>query len=458
MKVTLVNPHYEEPEVLKKLGLPSIPLGYAIVAAMIEKAGYEVEVIDAFGEKLNTAQTIERLKASKPDITGITCVTCNVDIAKEIATAARNFSMVVMGGTQPSLDPASVVDYCDYVVVGEGEETFPELLAASDKKQVKGILFKKNGEIIQTPPRPVKENLDEFPFPARHLFPMDCYKQFGVMLLGTMLTSRGCPRGCVYCTISQLFPRWRARSPKNTVDEMELLVKEYGCKGISIVDEDFLISKERAERIAEEIMRRKLKVWWGMQTRASNLSQPDLALLKKMRKAGCEFALFGVESARVETMKKLNRDLPHQVIFNAFNLCKKAGMRTAASSIICFPGEVEEDALYTIDFIKKLDPSYVFFGVPTPFPGTKFHKACVEQNLIKEKNLLKYTIMSPILATEKISLEKAGELLNKAYRSFYFRPTYLLRRMFYEIRKLDWDTLKGFMVWSIQSFFKSLKW
>lgn len=456
MKITLVNPHYEEPQVLKFLGLPSIPLGFACVAASLEQAGHEVKVIDAFGEKLTTEQTIARLRASAPEVTGISCVTCNVDIGRQIAKAAQDFSMVVVGGTHPSLIPESVTDVCDVVVVGEGERAFPELVTCKSLHDVRGLVFRENGQIIRTPKRPPITDLDSVPFPARHLFPMDCYKQFGVMALATMLTSRGCPMKCSYCTISQLFPAWRGRSPKNVVDEMELLVKDYHVKGISLVDEDFLYDVDRADRICDEILRRKLKMWWGMQTRADRL--PDLPFLKKMRRAGCEFALFGIESVSEQTMKDLNRHLSVDAIVRAFKVCKEAGMRTAGSAILGFPGETEADALATVRFVKGLDPSYVFFGVPTPFPGTVFHEQCEEKGWIKERNLLKYTIMSPIIETEQISLTTAAKILHQAYRSFYFRPRYLVRRMIYELSRLDIDTLKGFMKWSMAAFFDTKRW
>lgn len=456
MRVTLVNPHYEEPQVLKFLGLPSIPLGFACVAASIEQAGHHVTVIDAFGEKLNTKQTIDRLKETEPEVTGISCVTCNVDIGREIGQAAKNFSTVVFGGTHPSLNPESVFDVCDVVVIGEGEEAFPELLSGKDWHEIQGIVFIENGEVLCTPERPQIVNLDSVPFPARHLFPMDRYKQFGVMALATMLTSRGCPMRCSYCTISQLWPIWRGRSPNNVVDEMELLVKEYHVKGISIVDEDFMFDPERVEKICDEILARGLKFWWGMQTRADHL--PDVSLLKKMTAAGCEFALFGIESVSEETMRGLNRSLSVDTISYAFEVCKKAGMRTAGSAILGFPGETIEDAKATIKFVKEMAPDYIFFGVPTPFPGTAFHRECERNGWIKERNLLKYTIMSPIIETEQISLKDAAKILHKAYRSFYFRPHYLAKRIFYEISRLDKETLSGFIRWSLKGFFDTKRW
>jgi radical SAM superfamily enzyme YgiQ (UPF0313 family) len=129
MRVTLVNPNYDEPRVLKFLGLPSIPIGLGCLAACIENAGYDVTVVDAFGFKYSVEQTIEEVKKTKPDITGISCVTCNVDYGIKIAQEVRKFSKVIMGGTHPSLVPESVVDFADVVMYGEGEETILEVLS-----------------------------------------------------------------------------------------------------------------------------------------------------------------------------------------------------------------------------------------------------------------------------------------------------------------------------------------
>jgi anaerobic magnesium-protoporphyrin IX monomethyl ester cyclase len=456
MRVTLVNPNYDEPRVLKFLGLPSIPLGLGCLAACVENAGYEVTVVDAFGYKYSVEQTIEEVRKTKPDVTGISCVTCNVDYGIKIAQEVRKFSKVLMGGTHPSLVPESVVDYADVIMYGEGEETILEILSGKDIHEIDGVIFKENGNVIKTPKRKPIENLDTVPFPARHLFPMHKYRQFGTMLFATMLTSRGCPMRCDYCTISHLFPEWRGRSPENVVDEMELLVKQYNVKGISFVDEDFLVDPERAHKICDEIERRKLKLWWGIQTRVDRI--PNVDTLKRFNAVGCECLLFGVESSKEKTMKNLNRFISNNLFFEAVRKGKESGMRVAVSSILGFPGETVEDVKNTINFVMKLNPDYVFFGVPTPFPGTRFYHQCKENDLIKENNLLKYTIMSPIVETELISLKELRKLLNHAYRRFYFRPLHMAKRMLYEFKKLDRDTLKSFVKWSFGGFMDSKRW
>ncbi len=456
MKVTLVNPNYDEPRVLKFMGLPSIPIGLAYVAAALEIAGHEVKVVDAFGFKYSVQKTVEEAMKTNPEFIGISCVTCNIDYGKQIAQKLRTHYPVAIGGTMPSLEPDTVVDYADYVMYGEGEKTFVELLSGKNPEEIDGLMFKKDGRVIKTNPRMPEEDLDTIPFPARHLFPMHKYKLFGPMSMATMMTSRGCPMACDYCSISHLFPSWRGRSAKNVVDEMEFLIAQYKVKGISFVDEDFLVDLPRALEICDEIERRKLRVWWGMQTRADRV--PDLEVMKRFYRAGCECLLFGLESVQEKTMKNLNRDISNDLFFRAVKLGHDSGMRVAVSSILGFPGETIADAKATIKFVLKLDPDYVFFGVPTPFPGTRFFDSCEKEGLIKEKNLLRYTIMSPIIETEKISLEDSKKILNYAYRKFYFRPIKMLKRIISEVKKLDKETFKGFFKWTFGGFFDSKKW
>lgn len=456
MRVTLVNPNYDEPRVLKFMGLPSIPIGLAYVAATIEQAGHKVKVIDAFGYKYDVKKTVEETLKTNPEFVGISCVTCNIDYGKLIAKHIRKQVPVAIGGTMPSLDPKAIIRYADYVMCGEGEITFVELLSGKDPEQIDGLMFRKNGKIIKTNPRTPEKDLDKIPFPARHLFPMHKYKLFGPMSMATMMTSRGCSMACNYCSISQLFPSWRGRSAKNVVDEMEFLINQYKVKGISFVDEDFLVDLPRALEICDEIERRKLKVWWGMQTRADRV--PDLNTMKRFYHAGCECLLFGIESVQEKTMKNLNRDISNHLFFRAVRLGRASGMRVAVSSILGFPGETIKDAKATIDFVMKLDPDYVFFGVPTPFPGTRFYESCESQGLIKEKDLRRYTIMSPIIETKEISMQDGTKLLNYAYRKFYFRPIKMIQRVVSEIKKLDKDTFQGFFKWSIGGFFDSKKW
>ncbi len=456
MRVTLVNPNYDEPRVLKFMGLPSIPIGLAYVAATLEQAGHEVKVVDAFGFKYNVEKTVEEAIKTDPEFIGISCVTCNIDYGKQIAEKLRARFPVAIGGTMPSLEPDTVVDYADYIMYGEGEKTFVELLSGKDPEEIDGLMFKKDGKVIKTNPRIPEENLDSIPFPARHLFPMHKYKLFGPMSMATMMTSRGCPMTCNYCSISHLFPSWRGRSAKNVVDEMEFLIEQYKVKGISFVDEDFLVDLPRALEICDEIENRNLKVWWGMQTRADRV--PDLETMKRFNRAGCECLLFGIESVQEKTMKNLNRDISNDLFFRAVKLGRASRMRVAVSSILGFPGETIADAKATVNFVLKLDPDYVFFGVPTPFPGTRFYESCKQEGLIKEKNLLRYTIMSPILETEEIKLADGKKLLNYAYRKFYFRPIKMLQRVVSEVKKLDKETFKGFFKWSFDGFFDSQKW
>ena len=460
MRVTLVNPDYPIPENLKYLGMPGIPLGLGYIASMLLEAGHQVSVVDGFGELLSVPETIERVRETDPEVVGISCVTANVDWGKEIARALRPQARVFIGGVEPSIHPLWVVDECDVVVQGEGEHTVLELLSGKDWSDILGITYRdpQTGQIVQTPPRPQIEDLDALPLPARDLFPLHSkrYRMFGTVPFGTISSSRGCPMGCVYCATSRLYTRWRGRDPIRVVDELELLINEYDTRMVAFVDEDVMFDAERVDRICDEVLRRKLRLYWGIETRVDRVR--DLDLMRKLARAGCGFVFFGVESVSQKTLQSMKKRIVPTDTERAFQLCRQAGVRTVASTIIGYPGEDEADAMATVEFCKRIGASYAFFGLPTPFPGTPFRQQCEENGWIVERDLSRYNVMTPIIDTPQLPYEKAAPLLRRAHLSFYFRPFYVLHRILYELTRLDRHTLADFVRWSLITFARTKSW
>lgn len=460
MRVTLVNPDYPIPENLKYLGMPGIPLGLAYLASMLLGAGHQVAVVDGFGELLTIPQTIERVQETQPEVVGISCVTANVNWGIEIARALRSQAQVFMGGVEPSNNPKWVVDACDVVVRGEGEYTILELLSGKDWRDIRGITYRdpQTGQIVQTPPRSMIEDLDALPLPARRLFPLDSkrYRMFGTVPFGTICSSRGCPMGCVYCATSKLYPRWRGRDPIKVVDELELLINEYDTRMVAFVDEDVMFDAERVDRICDEILRRKLRLYWGIETRVDRVRDPDL--LHKLARAGCGFIFFGVESVSRDTLRSMKKRIVPSDTERAFQLCRKAGIRTVASTIIGYPGEDAGDAMATVEFCKRIGASYAFFGLPTPFPGTIFRQQCEENDWIVERDFSRYNVMTPIIDTPQLPIKEAVPLLRRAHLSFYFRPFYVFQRILYELTRLDRHTLADFVRWSLATFIRTRSW
>jgi radical SAM superfamily enzyme YgiQ (UPF0313 family) len=200
---------------------------------------------------------------------------------------------------------------------------------------------------------------------------------------------------CVYCQNAEIYNRYRARSPRLIVDEIEFLHKEYGVRHLAFVDEDSLISPRHMREMCDEIISRGLKIRWGCDARVDRIN--DLGLLKHMAKAGCGFFFHGVESANNETLVRMRKGgkATAEQARRAFVLAQKVGIRSVASTILGFPGEDRPTAEHTVQFLKEIKASYAFFGLPTPFPGSAFGNWCEKNSWIKVIDLSKNTVMNP---------------------------------------------------------------
>jgi anaerobic magnesium-protoporphyrin IX monomethyl ester cyclase len=464
MRVTLIHCDYDIPELLKDLAMPGLPLGVGYVAAVAEREGHKVTVIDAYGEGLNRERSVDRILESQPDVLGLSCVTASVYYGMDVARMVRDrVPKIVFGGIHATFSPGTFIDSADVVFRGESEESFPEYLAGKPLGDIGGISYKDKdtGKTRHNPLRPLISDLDSLPWPARHLFKLTSprYRLFRHLPFASMLGGRGCPMRCVYCQNAEVYDTYRGRSPKNIVDEMQFLNKEYGVRHLAFVDEDGLISPRHMREMCDEIIARDLKIQWGCDSRVDRLT--DLDLLKHMNKAGCNFFFHGVESANNETLARMRKggNQSAEQTRSAFALAQKAGIRSVASTILGFPGEDKPSAEHTVEFLKEIKASYAFFGVPTPFPGSQFGMQCEANGWIKVRDWSKYTVMNPIIEWPGgPTLMEQTEMIDAAYSAFYRRPRYWLSRLLFEIPRLDWYTIKGFIRWSWESFWNTFRW
>jgi radical SAM superfamily enzyme YgiQ (UPF0313 family) len=449
---------------LEDLAMPGMPLGLGYVAAVAERDGHKVTVIDAYAENLKREEVIERIMARQPDVLGISCVTASVYYGLDIARAIRDqVSQLVFGGIHATFAPDTFMDVADVVFRGEAEESFPEFLSGKCWNDIGGISYKdkKTGEVRHNILRPLLSDLDALPWPARHLFSFDSsrYKLFRHLPFASLLGGRGCPMRCVYCQNAEVYDRYRARSPRLIVDEIEFLYTKYGVRHLAFVDEDSLISPRHMREMCDEIISRGLRIRWGCDARVDRIN--DLDLLKHMAKAGCGFFFHGVESANNETLARMRKggQASAEQTRRAFILAQKAGIRSVASTILGFPGEDRPSAEHTVQFLKEIKASYAFFGLPTPFPGSTFGNWCEKNSWIKVRDWSKYTVMNPIIEWPGgPTLVEQTEMLDAAYRAFYNRPAYWLSRLAFEFLRLDWHTIKAFMRWSWESFWNTFHW
>lgn len=439
MKITLINPPLSfRIEVSSILALKAPPLGLAYIAAVLEKQGHSVDIVDADALGIPLSQLKHRIERGQPDMVGVTSTTPAVKDALKVVKVAKEAcpkAVTVMGGPHVSFLPVETMrknPYLDVVCIGEGEKTMVELALVTEKKGdfhgVKGIAYRSNGKIVINEPREPIRDLDSLPFPARHLLPMKEYTVLGEKYsIGGMITSRGCPYQCVFCSSSLLFgKKFRARSAKNVVDEMEHLRRVYRVKYVEFLDDIFTLDKKRVVEICHEILARGLDMEWVCSSRVDMISKE---LMQTMRKAGCAMIYFGVESGSQRVLNLMKKGIKIEQAVRAVEWAKDVGIEAATTFIIGMLGETKDEIKRTIRFAQKLNPDYAQFSVATPFPGTELFAEARKRGLIQTEDWSRYTVMKPIMATGECSVKDLGRLLSRAYRVFYLRPSYLLRQI-----------------------------
>lgn len=434
--ISLVNPNAAV-EVVKRLGISTPPLGLGYLAATLRERGFRVQIIDDLVEKLSFEKLVGRLKNS--EIVGITSTTATFNSALRYAKMIKEKlgAFVIMGGVHVTFRPFDALrhNFVDAVCMGEGEETIAEVAerveAGKSLNGVEGLIYKDKGKIVDNGPRGFIEDLDSLPFPAFDLMPLEKYSLLGQKLEQfPMITSRGCPFACRYCS-SSLFlgRRFRARSAKNVVDEMEWLVEDFGAKHIGFGDDTFTLNRKRVFEICDEIKKRGLDVEWSCSSRVDTINEE---MLRKMKEAGCSVIYYGVESANKEILNKYYRKrIKLDAVKRVIEMTKKMGIETVCSFIIGAPHETKKDMKDTLKFAIKLNPDYAQFSILTPYPGTEIYEEAKEKGLILTENFDEYTAGKPVLKNLYMSPEEISKLLKHCYLRFYIRPKFIWK----EIRK-----------------------
>jgi magnesium-protoporphyrin IX monomethyl ester (oxidative) cyclase len=470
MRVCLINPPRIQP---KAWGKPSVyqPMDIAYVAAVLEKK-HEVLVIDvpnegwklleeieggAYRQGLSNTEIVDRIQKFQPKLVVISVPysgwsTAAFAVVKTIKSVDKNFKIALMG-----LHPSSRPNEClrqanvDFVIIGEQEITTLELAdtlekdAFEDLKNVKGLGFIENNELLITAPRPVIDDLDLLPFPARHLLPMKEFFEAAkkIPISGNlkkpsirMLTTRGCPYGCIFCSNHIIMGRkWRARSAENVVAEIEHIVKAYGIRQIDFLDDNIAFDRERLVKICNTLIEKRLNIEWCTPNgvRADAL---DPQLLALMHKSGCKKILIAPESGVqriVDDVIKKKQSL--QRVEDAVSAAHKVGIKVGCFFILGMIGETKEDMKHTIQFaykLRHLGAEYFYFSYATPLYGTELYRQAKESNyLTSDFSDDALSAVQPLIETPEFT---ADDLRCLAAEANLVNPTVTHERLLRAIR------------------------
>lgn len=393
MKALLIQPPHTDRE-------PSLfPLGLGYIAGALLDSGWDVEVLDIHALNYRQEEAIEKIEAIDYDFVGINAFATQYKYIRwltENLKAIKPDKKIVMGGPLPSSVPNLVLKNTrtDICVIGEGDITIRSLIKNLESlDKVKGICFKDNGNIKENPPQEPISDLDTIGFPPYDIFPMDIYfehmRVWDVPNPGkraiNIVTSRGCPYNCNFCF--KTIKGSRLRSIENIVAEIKKLKNDYNIKGIVFSDELVVVSKKRGHELCDKI--KDLDLEWGCQARANTV---DLDLLRYMKKCGCKYVGYGIESCSQKILNNMNKHVTVKQNETAIRNTIKAGLYPIVQMIFGYPGEDRETIQETIDFFKKMNypPPHPFagevaFSLITPLPGTVLYKQAFEKNILRDE-------------------------------------------------------------------------
>jgi anaerobic magnesium-protoporphyrin IX monomethyl ester cyclase len=452
-RVILLNPPSKNKEVIIRDNLYGCfikgkahylwpPMHLAQLASVLEEANVECCIIDAVAERLGPKQAFQKIMGFKPDFIIIISATSTFAYDSEyVGEIKKRFKQLksIFIGTHMVTHSQEVLDsgVVDFIILGEPEFVVRDLIVSfPDMKKLKktpGLLFMHNGKTINTGFAPPIENLDDMPFPSRHLIPNNEY--FNPLVKNTpyttITTSRGCPFQCIYCVAGIVYgKRFRAKSSGRVVDEIEYCIKKYGIKEFFFRDETFTMNKQRVFEICKLIKSKKIKISWICASRVNTI---DREMMAAMKDAGCHLIKFGVESGNQKILDTLKKGITLKQTRDVFQWANELGVDTVAHFMIGSPGETEKTIEDTIRFSKEIKPTYASFNITTIYPGTEMWE--MYKHKIMKKSFSMYDIekihenaMYNNLYT-KLSRKRIEKAYQRAYLSFYLRPGYIINRI-----------------------------
>lgn len=444
----------------------SMPFGLLYISSYLQKyGGVKSEIVDIKTTLFRPLSDItrhrlkdmilERVVQIRPALVGITCLVTEVKEVLDLCADIKNLekdTVTVVGGIHPTMYTDDLLyngSHVDYVVIGEGEETFTELVNVIRKghgvQDVRGIAWFDGQKVCKTSPRPLIKDLDTIPTPLYNQIDTDYYFCPSINIIRNMFlstaqifTSRGCPSRCTFCVNKNLSrimgygKPFRQRSVKNVVDEIEYLADRYAIDGFYLCDDAFCIRKQFTYDFCAELTGRNLKLIWATETKVNLVSRE---MIRVMKEAGCVQLDFGVESGSSEVLKRMKKDITLEQVRNAFRWCHELGIRPLANFMLNTPGETEDDVQKTLDLAREIDACYYSFGLMTPFPGTDIYEEVKPKLTIDEYALLSgayYAVVDPRFkfAQHDLNLDKQVWKAHISFNPLWRRASFLFNRAY----------------------------
>ncbi len=429
---------------------PQPPLGLAYLAGVIERLP-DVNVLDILDGNFSKNYVYDvtmAVKKHNPDLVGFSAFTPFANPALEAATAVKKINpsiLTVLGGPHAVLADVTMrkCPALDVIVYDEGEGQIEEIVSGKPLSDISGLFIRKDGKIVPTAPRSYIDNMDSLPYPAYHKLPHfpDGYHPHPPKSTGkkwsSIMWSRGCPFFCNYCNRENSFGlQFRNQSPEYVVDHIKYLHSEYGIEELTFYDDVMSLNRKATMTLMKAMNPEKLgfKLDWDAETRVDLV---DKELLLEMKKAGCRMISYGIEHGVFIHEIKGGRATLKQAE-DAVRWTHEAGIQTVGYYMIGLPQETEETIKKTIEFAKKLDCTYAQFAITMPFPGNKLYDEAVKSGLVKlDDTWDKFVyagvgsggIQAPVLTTNALSAKDLAYWAKRAYREYYFRPSYIIKKL-----------------------------
>jgi len=415
-RVLLINTPYPYSE------CPVPPLGLAYLAGILRREQAEVRILDLLMARYSPDMLRRELAQFQPHVVGATCSTINSKAASRILRLCKEFDpglVTLIGGPHASFVAADLIGeapWIDVVVMGEGDQTIVELVKTlsdgGDLAGVAGIAFRKNGRAVLNPPRPLIKDLDSLPLPARDLLPISKYRALKVPC--TVITSRGCPFGCIFCSAPKMFGRGvRYRDPGLVVDEIEMINRELGFQEINIVDDTFTVKEPHVQAICQGIRDRGLNITWSVYSRVDTINP---RVLRTMKEAGCTWVCFGLESGSQKILDTIKKRITTAKSREGVRMATESGLNVLASFILGLPGEDPETAGQTVGLAKELFDTYKVsygFHLLAPMPGTEVRERAEEYGIrILTQNWSRYNANQPVAETTTFSASQMMDIVH----------------------------------------------